>query len=315
MSASAFRIGVIGAARRRQGTGPFLARFLHAAGARVVAICGTTTATANQAAADLRTTCRMILTPYSGARAMIAKERLDALAIASPAATHLAYLDLALASGCHALCEKPLVWGGADPAGDAARLVTGFSAKGLLLAVATQWRHGLGAYMQLFPDVVPRSATSFEMTLSPTSTGRDMVPDALPHAFSILDHLFPAHDRPLSDLKIDASSRDATTVSFTHPGGAAGIACVVRLATVPSAPRPFGFGFDGRFATRVVTEPGYRISLRDAATGREVPLSDPLDALVKAFVASVRRGPPFPVDPVIATGVRRLVEVASAWPP
>ena len=66
--------------------------------------------------------------------------------------------------------------------------------------------------------------------------------------------------------------------------------------------------------SRRVVEPGYRLSFVDEASGREVQLSDPFDAHVRAFVASVRRGPPFPVDPVITTGVRRLVEVDSAWP-
>lgn len=310
----AFRVGVVGARRARQGTGPFLASFLAAAGARVVAVCGTSEATAAEAAKGLAERFGIAATPYADPDAMIARDRLDALVIASPAETHLGWLERALAARLHVLCEKPFVFGDGDFAGDAARLVPAFSTAGLCLHVAAQWRFALAAYMQLFPDVNPRAARGFTMGLSPTTEGASVLPDAMPHPLSLLDHLYPAPDEDLRDVTFDVRSPGDMTVRFIHPGRG-GVACDVRLVTSRTQPRPLSFGFDGQVAHREVREPGYRFFLKAgvAPASREVPLPDPLEALAKHFVATVRKGPPFPADATIVPGSRRLSQLVRAW--
>ena len=100
-------------------------------------------------------------------------------------------------------------------------------------------------------------------------------------------------------------------MSFTHPGGRGGVACEVALETRAEPPRPFSIGFDGRVAERVVETPSYRMRLVDRASGREVALPDPYEAMVRDVVARARRGPPFPADPTVASGVARLAQVRS----
>ncbi len=177
----------------------------------------------------------------------------------------------------------------------------------------TQWRHAIGPYMLLHPDVSPRAATSFEMRLSPRLSGLEMVPDALPHPLSILDHLFPA-DRPgLAGLEVAFASPREAVVSFTHPGGAAGVRATVRLSTREEQPRPAAFGFDGRLAHRVIAEPGYRLSLRsEPPNPREVALPDPMEAVVRRFVERVRKGGAFPAEPGVRAGLVHLREVVVA---
>jgi len=310
----AFRVGVVGARRVREGTGEHLARFLHAAGTKVVAVLGTSADSAAEAAAGLATRHGIAATPYADPERLLADARLDALVVASPDATHRAYLERALSAGLHVLCEKPLLHGGPDAVEAGERLVDAFAARGLCLAVNAQWRYALPSYLRLHPDVNPRAARRFRMELSPRVLGAEALPGALPHPLSLLDHLFPAPDQPLEDIRWDVEGADAWSVAFRHPGGEAGVATEVVLRACATPPRPAAFGFDGAMARRAIHEPGYRLALTTDDGLREVALPDPVEALVKAFVARVRKGPPFAPDPTIRPGLHRLRALEQALP-
>lgn len=322
MSLRAFRVGVVGARRVHEGTGAYLAGHVHAAGCKVVAVAGTALDSAALAAKDLAHRHGIAATPYASAVAMVEHEALDALVIASPDATHAALLDLALDANLHALVEKPLVHGPGDWVARGTALVTAFAARGLCLVTNAQWRHALSTYMRLFPDVAPRRASRFEMALAPSVGGLAAVPRAMPHPLSVLDHLHPSAAPGLADVRVTGVP-DAFEVAFTHPGTSArhggGVAATVRLVRAEARPRPFAFGFDGAVAHRTITEPGYRMALATADGGRSVPLPDPVEAVVKDFVARVRRGPPFPAEGFAAPGLVHLrdveVAVAAAFAP
>ena len=308
----AFRVGVVGARRVRQGTGEHLARLFHAAGARVVAVCGTSEGTATEAAEALRERHGISATPYPDLDTMIAKGKLHALAIASPAEAHGAALAAALKAELHVLCEKPLLPGLQGDEAEARRLAEAFAKKSRLLAVTAQWRHAVPAYLLLFPDVSPRAASTFEMETGPSSEGEAMLVDSLPHAISIADALYGATEEPLKDVSVAFFAPDKAEVAFTHPGGRHGVRCRVRLARATTMPRPMAFGFDGRLARREAEMPAYKLKLVDVATGRSVPLQDPLEARVFEFVARVRKRGPFPPDPALVSGVARLAQLRAA---
>ena len=312
MIPSAFRVGVVGARRVRQGTGEHLARLFHAAGTKVVAVCGTGAQTAAEAASALKERYGIAAAAHPSLEEMIAHARLHALAIASPAEAHAEALDAAAAAELHVLCEKPLLPGLPGDEETARRLAQSFAKKSRCLAVTAQWRHALPAYLLLFPDVSPRAASSFEMETGPASEGEAMLVDSCPHAIAIADALYGATDEPLQDVSVAFSSAERAEVSFTHPGGRRGVRCRVRLARATTTPRPMAFGFDGRLARREVEMPGYRLRLVDVATGRSVPLADPLETRVFEFVARVRKRGPFPPDPALVSGVARLAQLRNA---
>lgn len=309
MSLRAFRVGVVGARRVREGTGAFLAGHVQATGCKVVAVAGTALDGAAVAAKELAERYGIAAMPYASAVAMVEHEALDALVIASPTPTHGALLDLALDAGLHALVEKPLVFGPGDWVARGTALVAAFAAHDLCLVTNAQWRHALSTYMRLFPDVAPRRASRCEMALAPSVGGAAAVPVAMPHPLSVLDHLYPTSTPGLRDLRVTGTP-DAFEVAFTHPGR--DVACVVRLVQTEARPRPFSFGFDGAVAHRTITEPGYRMALATEAGDRSVPLPDPVEAVVKDFVARVRRGPPFPPEGFAVPGLVHLRQVAEA---
>ncbi len=317
------RVGVVGARRTRQGVGEHLARFFEAAGARVVAVAGSTAETAAEAAGALRERHGILAKPYGSAAGMIEREPLDVLVVASPPQTHLGILEIALAAGLHVLCEKPLVWHAGDLGADAARLVEAFAARDRCLAVNEQWPYALAAYAALFPDVDPAASRSFQMLLCPGSPEPSaMLPDAMPHPLSLLHHLHPGVTAPLDDVRVTPARSKGLTihsrrldVEFLFPteDGGEPVQCWVRLVPWIEQPRPAAFAFDGFMARRAIREPGYRMGLRtEVAGGREVDLPDPMEALVRAFVARVRAGPPFAGNPALAVASAHLKSICEA---
>jgi hypothetical protein len=320
------RLGVVGARRRRQGTGSHLARFAHDSGARIVAVAGSTGETAAEASHAL-VRWGIQATPYADAAEMVAQESLDALVVASPVAFHERHLRLALDGGLHALCEKPLLWRPTGLSKAATDLIAAFRDRGLHLACQAQWPKTLSAYGSLFPVAIPPAR--FEMALAPAVTGYEALVESVPHPLSLLEEMREAAGfgeapdaTPLRDLRIErpdgpegGDRRLVVSFGYPLPDGKTIDARVV-LETREEPPRPASYGFDGNVVHREIEEPGYRLFLRADAPGgpsRRVPLEDPARRLVTEFVAAISRGPPPPPSRRLEREVARLEEVLGAW--
>jgi len=283
------RVGIVGARRARQGLGPFVARDLVAAGAEVPCFLATSEATREEGARALREVAGVEARGYLELEALLARERLDALAILSPARTHARYLAAAAEAGLHALCEKPLVWGAADARAEIARLVDGFVSRGLLLIENCQWPFALPAFEALFPGSLARPPRRFEMLLQPASLGHDSLGDSLPHPISLLQALLPGEPR-IHDLAFSTRDPRAAVLELRLRWESGGASCDarVRLEHGERSPRRAEIELDGRRARRLVAPPDYRLSFADAE--RSVPLPDPLTRLVTDFVDALRSG-------------------------
>ena len=307
------RVVVVGTRRRHQGLGYHLCRFLHAAGAEVVGIVGTSDETLTEALVAL---ARIGLGPATGTDAdgLLRMLQPDALVIASPSATHDQYLQLGLDHGLHVLCEKPLCWGGQDVAARAQAYVQAYAERGLHLVVNTQWPYTLDAWRTLFPGVLEGRPERFWMVLSPNSAGEKMLPDALPHALSLLLAVLP-HAAPLvEEVRIDGASPRAENlqIGFTYRAGPRSVQATVDLRQGASQPREAGYGFDGRVAARRVDLADYRLWLE--GDGRTVALPDPTPRLVRSFVRRVSSSAAPVVDPNAWPGMALLETIHTAWP-
>jgi predicted dehydrogenase len=305
------RVAVIGARRSRQGIGPHLARFLVEAGADVRALVGTRPDSAAAAVAALEGATGHRARPSCDAEALVAEEPLDALVIASPHASHAAYLHLALRHRLHVLCEKPLVWGMADPVAEARALGEAFVRAERHLVVNAQWPFTLPGYRALHPDVPP-SPERFWMRMSPRSSGFDMLLDVLPHPLSLL-HAVAGPGR-IESARIDPrpdTPEEALDVFFAYVSGAGAVRAHVEIVRGTRPPWPAGYGFDGRIAHREVQLEDYRLSFRSGE--RTVPLPDPTPLLVRSFLARIAAGPPTAVDPAIVPGMEQLAALCAAY--
>jgi hypothetical protein len=283
-------VGIIGARRQRQGLGPFVARDLRAAGAEIPCFLATTEETRDAAARELASSYDIEARGYLDLETMLSAEALDALAILSPPETHRSYLEAACAAGLHALCEKPLIWGGGGLATAAARIARGFDAGGLLLWENCQWPYTLPAYERLYPGSTARPPERFEMYLEPASRGTQMLADSMPHVLSLLQVLRPGPAPTIAEPRFSTPDAERMTVGFLYCAGSAASTVQVSLKYVEAAPHEASFALDGRPVRRLVAPEGYRLSF--AAGDRTVALADPLTLLVGDFTRELqsRRG-------------------------
>lgn len=303
------RVGIVGARRRRQGLGPYVARELVRAGAAIPCILGTTRESVEVARRELLQTLRLRARGFVEIAEMLESETLDALAILSPPESHAAYLEAALAAGLHVFCEKPLLWGGAELGARARRLVEAYAERGLVLHENCQWPFTLPAYERLFPGALARPPRRFVMRLSPLSVGRQMLPDALPHALSLLQAIVPSPDAALEGIRFSATQRDAPeiTVRFDYRAGPTRVGTEVRLVHRPAQPREAAYGLDGRVARREVRMSDYRLWL--VSETARVALEDPLGKSVAEFVAASRGGAVR--SDAVAQRLQLLVEIVT----
>ena len=275
------RVGLIGARRVRQGLGPFVARHLVALGASVPCFLAT------RAESVPETERALGARGYVELSRMLAEQGLDALAILSPSATHEHYLAAALDAGLHVLCEKPLIWSGAGLAERARAFEQRFRAAGLGLRECCQWPYTLPAYRALHPDT--GAVRSFAMRLSPASyEPRAMLGDALPHPLSLLQALVPG-PAEVGEIRFEAPARGSLRVAFAWRAAGAPVAVEIALVTQERPPRVAAYAVNGRWAERRIRAEDYALRFADGA--REVPVPDPLRALLADFVKEPSRPP------------------------
>ena len=284
------RVGIVGARRRRQGLGPFVARDLVAAGARVPCFLGTSEATLEVAGRDLVSWAGVEARGYVDLEVMLAAESLDALAILCPAEAHAAALEAALGRGLHALCEKPFVWGEPDLARRAREIVAAFDRAGLTLWENCQWPYALPAFERLHPGALGAPPRRFEMGLEPASRGLQSLGDTLPHALSLLQRLAPGAQVAAEDVSFSTHDPDSETLSvrFVYRSDGRTIEVTVALRQSHGQPRRAWLALDGRRAERVVSMEDYQLSF--ASSDRAVPIEDPLTLLISDFVSALRAG-------------------------
>lgn len=284
-------MGLVGARRRRQGLGPFVARDLVRAGACVPCFAATSAATRDAAGRQLAASCGIEASGYTNVEEMLARERLDALAILSPAETHAAYLEAALAAGLHVLCDKPLVWGRPDLAAAGAHFADEFDRAGLRLWENCQWPYTLPAYERLFPDALARPPERFFMLMQPASAGVQAFGDSLPHILSLLQALVPGKEPTLVEARFAVTNpqRGDQSVAFHYRTDRWNTRVDVHLKPTDTAPREAAYALDGRLAQRRVEGESYRLCFV-GDDGRWVPLDDPMTLLIADFVGDLSEG-------------------------
>jgi predicted dehydrogenase len=297
---------VIGARRGRQGLGEFLARFAVRHGATVPAFLGRSPQTVEEARLSLAGH-GILARGYTNVNHLLADQLLDGLIVASPAGTHLEYLDRALGMGLHVLCEKPMVWGQDDPVAEAERIEQAFAEQGIALWENCQWPGTLSAFRDLHPEA-PAEPERFSMWLGPTSRGRQMLVDSMSHPLSLLQALLPGAASVLADVEFSTLDPGAGTleVRFRVLRDDGAVLVHVELRSTPEQPRPAGYALDGfRAERRVRMDDGYALSFEDG--GRSVPVPDPMERLVADFVGAISGRTPAPGP--ANTGLARRV----AW--
>lgn len=300
MDTMPFKIAVVGPARSRQGTGPYVARAFHRLGCDIRAVVSSSLASATRAATRLEKEHGIRCRAFAGIEEALEAVPIDIVAICSPPSTHYRYLEAATNAGCHVFCEKPLWWPEQDMhtpecaqrlSNDTLRLVGRARKSSITLQLNTQWVFTLPGFYALHPQASPgpRIIETFSMWLSPQSTGKDMIIDAAPHALSMLYALFGAGR--IQDLRCDSPGSDPgrdLQIVFDYLHATGDCAVSLGLHSTDALPKPAAYAINRQRVDRHVELPDYLISLR--SSGKQVPIVDPLMCSVKNFLGSVHSG-------------------------
>ncbi|MCP5023953.1 MAG: Gfo/Idh/MocA family oxidoreductase [bacterium] len=308
-------IALIGARRANQGLGPFVAKQLRAAGANIPAFVGTSQASNDLAAEELRSIAGLNCEGFTELGSLLGKHKVDAIAILSPPETHASYLDQALRNGLHALCEKPFVLEGRNATKDVESLLAGFAEAGLMVGENCQWPRLLPSFVELFGPQSLSAPTRFAMGLSPSSCGVEMGADSLSHPLSLLQAQDPgpAH---VSQVQVQMQAPEGPCqVQFCFHGPSRSLGCTIHLQDSPQRPRPAWLQFDSSRADRLIRASDYAIFLVDGS--RQVPAPDPMRIHLREFVIDLERSlngePPISTSPILYRA-RMLTDLLAAFP-
>ena len=277
----------MGAGRSRNGLGPFLARDLEAAGARVVAIAGRHAGRTREVAAEMAASAGHEVAACTSLAELATDHGLDAVVIAAPIEVHLPALEACLEAGVSVLCEKPLV--APEQHEMVPELLDRFAERGLLLMENCQWPFMLGVLDELFPGLAGRPVERIEMLVSPIGRGRAMVVDSLSHFLSVIQHLVRVDpSTQLRNLEVSACEQDTESlelnVELETPFPAVRSSLYLRQCAVQ--PRPAWVAVNGERVERRIRPQDYSISFTGG--GRTIGIEDPLTALVRQFVVLLR---------------------------
>lgn len=284
------RVSIIGARRTRNGIGEYIAKYFHQQKARVISVLGTTEETSQLAAAALEK-YGIHAVPYRDFDQMVERENPDVIVIASPPITHLEYLTKSLRKGLHIFCEKPLLWPiEGEPERLVGEMLNSAKEKGLTVAMNTQLPFALEEYEALCGPIELEKSNRFFIRLSPTLSGKEMIPDSVPHALSLLYSQFGTGR--ISNLEYERRDRHDMDIRFTYLGREKGCEVQIKLVRKEQPPRDLRFGFNNRIVERKLDLSDYTMSFEYGTT--QIRVRDPLQKAVASFLEAVeKRGEPF----------------------
>ena len=287
-----YKIGIIGAARRHQGTGPYIARTFAALGHEISGILGTSEQSTEQALADLSSHYGIDTQGYTNFGQLIKHHDLDVIVIASPPETHLSYLELATKHKLHIFCEKPIWW----PTNNELALeeyeqtlqsiIQTSKDNQRYIHLNTQWPYTLKDFSCLHPNaIINNEIKQFAMHLSPQSDGVSMLVDAASHGLSMLYQLVGAGE--LHHIQRQSTSHGIQlNFDYEHQQGVT--QSTLGFIQSNEIPKPASYQINGHTVNRTVSLPEYQIQLQSEQ--QTISIQDPLDASIRDFLACIDAG-------------------------
>jgi hypothetical protein len=285
------KVSVIGAGKRRNGIGEYIAKYFHENGARVTAVLGKTEESSKQASLSL-TKYGIEAHPYTDFFKMVGNEMPDAVVIASPSSTHYDYLLKCIDSALNVFCEKPFVLCETDEMERRVEeILTKANEKGLIVAMNSQWPFSIPSYETICGKIEVQKINHFLINLSPGVRGREMIPVSVPHALSLLYHVFGPGK--IQRLSFESDEARKMTIHFEYLFDHSKCEVFINLTTQEKQPRDLSFGFNDRMVSRNLDLNQYAIYFN--YRGLRVRISDPLELSVQNFIEALEKK----LDPLI----------------
>jgi len=284
------RVSIIGARRNRNGIGEYLAKYFNQQKASVVAVLGTSEESSHAGASALQK-YGIEAAPYVKFDKMVAEKNPQVVVIGSPADTHYAYLTQSIDSGLNVFCEKPLFWPVLGKVEEAVgEVLERAKKKKVTVAMNCQLPFAMEGYERLCGKVEAKDPSRFFIRLSPAFAGKEMIPDSVPHALSLL--YFQFGEGRLGDVSFEIREPDEMDIRFKYLAEKSGCEVHVKLVRNEEQPRPLEFGFNDRIVRRTLSLQDYGIHFEYG--DKQVQIEDPLKRSVASFIEAVeQRKEPF----------------------
>ncbi len=291
------KISVIGAGRTRNGIGEYIGKYFHKLGGEVTSVLGTTKETTLQASSALRK-YGIEARPYTDFDGMVRSERPEVVAIASPSSTHYEYLLRSLDARLHIFCEKPFV---RQDAADVEKRVKAILEKALkrklTVAMNSQWSFATGAYEAVCGKISVEEENTFFIRMSPPLPGKEMIPESVPHALSLLYCLLGEGE--MEGLDFESRGEEALNIRFVYRFGAKRCKAFIGLTYQRAIPRDFSFGLNDKIVSRSLDLENYEIYFNYG--NKKLRIVDPLELSIKNFMEAVEKS----TEPLI--GARHIL--------
>lgn len=272
---------------------------------------GTTEETARDASSALRK-YGIESTAYVDFHEMVRRENPDAIVIASPSSSHYEYLIKGIDCGCDIFCEKPFIWRETDTIrGAVENIFERAHQKNVTIAMNSQWPFSLTYYEEMCGKIDTKESSRFFISMFPFSLGKEMIPESVPHALSILYCVFGAGE--IGGLDFAEPEDEMMVIRFRYVSEANECEITIRLMRQEEQPRDFSFGFNDRIVSRVLNLENYDIYF--AYENQKIRVIDPLDLSVQDFMAAVRekREPLIGYSHIVST-TSLVRELYNAYP-
>lgn len=283
------KVSIVGAGRNRNGIGEFIGKYFHKNSAEVTSVLGRTEETSRKASLNLQK-YGIKSNSYTDLHEMVERERPDVVVIASPSSTHYDYLVKCVDLGLNLFCEKPFLSPGLD---DVRRRVEDILEKAkekrLTLAMNSQLPFTLKYYQKICGEIEIKKSNRFFITLSPNTSGREMISEAVPHALSLLYSVLGEGE--IENLIFESPKEEEMTIKFKYLFGKKICEVLIKLVKKEEQPREFQFGFNDKIIKRSLNLRNYDIYFNYG--NRKWKIADPLDLSVKDFIRAIeKRGEP-----------------------
>lgn len=283
-----YNVGIIGAARRHQGTGAFIARTFAHYGHKIAGIVGTSKASTSEAKTNLEKNYSIKTQAYTSFEQLANEHALDIVVISTPPSTHLDYLTQALSHQCHVFCEKPLWWPQdllthAEYLEKVDQILNLARENQCYIHLNTQWPYTLKDFYRLHPLASAETKpTQFSMHLSPQSSGVSMLVDAASHGLSMLYQMVGSGE--IDDIFIEKDG-DNAIIQFDYCHQKGTIKSTLGFIRSNETPKPASYQINNNTVKRIVALPQYQIQLQ---SGQQImSIQDPLDSSIEDFLAAL----------------------------
>ncbi len=279
------RVSIIGARKNRNGIGEYIGKYLCQNGAEVVSVLATTEKTSESACFSLRR-YGIESHPYIDFHEMVEKENPDAVVIASPSSTHYEYLVKCVDWGLNVFCEKPFIKPDLDDVREKIEdIFRKAKEKRLTLAMNSQWPFAMKYYKKICGEVEIKKSNKFFIAMSPFVSGKEMIPESVPHVLSLLYFLFGKGE--IGDLNFKSTKEEEMVIQFRYLFGTKDCRVFIELIRKEEQPRMLQFGWNDKVVRRSLNLKNYDIYLNYG--NRRLKIEDPLNLSVRDFIKALEQ--------------------------